>query len=394
MSDTALRIAFDVSQTDGRKAGCGVFAHGLIQALAEIDTNNRYEALPTWGTDFWSHDWRHVTCPASPRFSRGSGHESQPAARAFWRGPREAITARYGGFDVLHSNNFFFPSRLTGPRVVYTLYDLSFLDHPEWTTEANRVACFNGVFAAAMRADGIVSISQATTDHFLDHFPHYPRERLRVVPLASRYAADAHTPLPVDGRLAALDGKPFWLAVGTIEPRKNYERLVNAYAQHRKTTDGRAWPLVIAGGEGWMMERFRDKLTSLGLCDAVIITGYVPDLDLLWLMRHCQALVYPSLFEGFGLPVVEAMSQGVPVITSSTTSLPEVVGDAGILVDPYDESAISTALDRLAADPNLRTALGIRSRAQAARFTWRRSAEAVRDFYRETVERAPFSATA
>jgi glycosyltransferase involved in cell wall biosynthesis len=138
---------------------------------------------------------------------------------------------------------------------------------------------------------------------------------------------------------------------------------------------------VLAGGNGWLMDQFPNLLDELGLRSDVVLTGYVDDRALQWLYQNCYAHVYPSLYEGFGLPVLEAMSQGAPVIASNTTSLPEVVGEVGLLVDPLDQAAITGALRRLWLDRDLRRRLAGSSIDQAARFSWSASARAVLEGY-------------
>ena len=153
--------------------------------------------------------------------------------------------------------------------------------------------------------------------------------------------------------------------MGTIEPRKNHRRLLEAY----RLIDS-SLPLVLAGGKGWLMDEF--------LADDVLLTGYVTDAELEWLYRNCYAFLYPSLFEGFGMPVLEALTLGAPVICSNTTSLPEVAGDAALLVDPLDPRAIAAAMQEL---PAVRESLIQKGRAQARRFSWEESANQLKALY-------------
>ncbi|MCX7707335.1 MAG: glycosyltransferase family 4 protein, partial [Anaerolineae bacterium] len=166
----------------------------------------------------------------------------------------------------------------------------------------------------------------------------------------------------------------FILFLGTLEPRKNLGALLRAYAAVR-TRSGEGTPkLVIAGGKGWFYERILTEVDVLGLGDDVIFPGYVAADELPWWYRAAELFVYPSRFEGFGLPVLEAMACGTPVITTTSSSLPEVAGDAAILVDPDDVSALSDAMERLLADPDLRSALRAAGLQRAARFSWKRTA--------------------
>jgi len=378
-----MRIGFDVSQTGRLKAGCGYFADSLIRSLSEIDAKNEYLLYPTFGDFYFDPEWATTTVKVDGiRIRRGLAHETPDAARAFWSRPPVDVEAQLGDPDVVHANNFFCPTTLRKAALVYTLYDLSFLEHPEWTIEANRSGCFDGVFNASLYADRIIAISQFSRRHFLETFPHYPSARVVVVPPASRFTHRAGIAHP-EG-LPPLAPEQFWLSVGTLEPRKNQRRLLRAYAELRARW-GRTFPLVLVGGQGWMMNDFQELVAELGLGSDVILTGYVSDDTLQWLYQNCFAFVYPSLFEGFGLPVLEAMSCGAAVITSTTTSLPEIVGSAGVLVDPLREEAITGAMRQLSIGEIDREMLKRQGLEQSARFSWRQTAEQARDVYRQVI---------
>jgi glycosyltransferase involved in cell wall biosynthesis len=197
-----LSIAFDVSQTRGEKAGCGHSAEGLIRALAEVDSRNCYVLLSNFGADCWNSDAAEASPPLRLAGSREGPAVASPAeAAARWRAPAEELEAWLGWPDIVHSNSFFCPTTLSRARLVYTLHDLAFLDHPEWTTEENWVTCFRGVFAASCHADLIVAVSAATRTHFLETFPHYPEERLLVIHNGNRFApAGGEVRPPTAGR--------------------------------------------------------------------------------------------------------------------------------------------------------------------------------------------------
>jgi glycosyltransferase involved in cell wall biosynthesis len=153
-----------------------------------------------------------------------------------------------------------------------------------------------------------------------------------------------------------------------------------------KTQLGGSFPLVLAGGKGWLMEGFDRFIEELGLQQDVILPGYVEETELQWLYQNCFAFLYPSLFEGFGLPVLEAMTLGAPVITSNTTSLPEIVGRAGLLVDPFAEDSIVNAMHQLATGQINREVLREQGVARASEFSWQSTAEQVREIYQQIVE--------
>jgi len=373
-----MRIGFDVSQTGARMAGCGQVADRLIVELAELSRDDEFLLYPTFGDHYWDPDWAHATRTIDrPNVRRGLAHATHAEAQAFWTQPSGDFECQLGEPDVVHSHNFFCPVGLKKARLVYTVHDLSFLVHPEWSTESNRQACFRGVFDASLYADRVVAVSEHSRRHFLETFPHVPEEKTAVMPLASRFGDG---PVARPEALADLSEDEFLLSVGTLEPRKNPQRLLRAYAAYaQRRSDPR--PLVLAGGQGWKTD-LEQEIAALGIEPHVHLRGFVDDDALAWLYRSCRAFLYPSLFEGFGLPVVEALSQGAAVLTSRATSLPEVAGDAAVLVDPTDEGELSEAIETLSEDDGARDALRGRAKAQASRFSWRKTAEDLLDLYR------------
>lgn len=374
-----IKVGFDVSQTGRHKAGCGYVADSLIRTLPALPDAPAFLLYPTFGDQFWDPGWLENTFrdPSCPRLLDPRNFED---SRSFWLTPPADFEDRLGNPDVIHANNFFCPRGLRRARLVWTLYDLIFLDHPEWTTEANRVGCFSNAFEAALRADLIVSISEYSRRRFLHFFPHFPAERFVIASPASRFAG--LPPAPPPPSCAALKPGGFWLAVGTLEPRKNLTLLLEACRSLRMRGDLRR-PVVLAGGEGWMMQDF-DPLRS-----GAIHLGYVDDPTLQWLYENCYAFAFPSLAEGFGMPVIEAMSLGAPVVCSNTTALPEVAGDAALYCDPYDVESLAGAVHRLEADPALRDRLKTRGLERARLFTWPSTGKAVLQAYEQVLQLPP-----
>jgi glycosyltransferase involved in cell wall biosynthesis len=376
-----MKIGFDISQTGRSKAGCGQFADALIKQLAKRDAQNEYILYPTFGDSFWDTAWSSDTCRfANSNFRRAAGHASLEEAKAFWLPSSQHLEGELGDPDIVHSNNFYCPVGLKRARLVYTLYDLAFLEHPEWTTEANRVACFTGVFNASLYADKIVAISDHSRRHFLEVFPHFPAQRIDVIYPGSRFAGHPEEERPDE--LPDLVENEYWLHVGTLEPRKNQKRLLSSYARLKARQGGAAFPLVLAGAPGWLLEDFEAVLADLGLQESVIRLGYASDSALQWLYQKCYAFLYPSLFEGFGLPVLEAMTLGAPVISSNTTSIPEIVGDAALLIDPFDDDQLFDAMLALASDPCRRNELALKGTQRSKLFSWDRAAGEVLTVYR------------
>jgi len=415
-----MRIGFDVSQTGGGKAGCGMMSYHLIRTLAKLDRDNEYLLYPAFGDLFWERKRGSIKAPAGDNFRLALRFRSFESSRRFWTKPPVDFEERLGHPDIVQANNFFCPVGLKKARLVYFLHDIAFLEDPNFSTCENRTGCFKGVYEAALRADMIVANSGFTREHFLRTFPHYPAARVKVMHLASRFAGavtgarpnaetgartstgqgelpderpdmlqDARStvrsvvrPDPRPKGLAVPEPGKFFLCVGTIEPRKNHLRLFEAYARFCAAS-GADIPLVLAGGKGWLMDDAAEAAKRLNIGDRLILTGYLEDEALVWLYRNCLAFVYPSLFEGFGLPVVEALSLGAPVVTSNASSLPEVTGGAALLVDPLDPAALAKALLRLWREPALRRDLSERALARAAFFSWEKAARTIMDCYRE-----------
>jgi glycosyltransferase involved in cell wall biosynthesis len=230
-------------------------------------------------------------------------------------------------------------------------------------------------------ADWVVAISEYSRAHYLKLFPHFPSDRVRVIYPCSRFDDSNQQGSPPTA-VKRFGAGEFWLSVGTIEPRKNQRLLVQAYARYLEA-GGRPIPLVLAGGKGWLMEDFQEYLAKLGLSDSVILTGYVSDNELIWLYRNCYANLYPSVFEGFGLPVLEGMQFGAPTLSSNATSMPEVAGDAAILLTPHDHQPWTQAMLDLASDRDRRDRMSLAASARARQFDWKRSATAMLAIYEE-----------
>ena len=376
-----MHIGFDISQAGTDKAGCGFFAHAMIRAMLELVPDHRYSLFPSFGDFYFDARMSHTNSYEGSRVHYGPRHFTRESAGSFWmKGDVEASLERP---DIVHANNFWCPTQLMTSRLIYTFYDMGFVIEPSWTTETNRVGCFDGVFRSSLAADWVVAISQASRQHYLNVFPHFPAERIRVIYPCSRFADSS----ALGKRPKALWNIPpegFWLNVGTIEPRKNQRRLAESYARYL-ALGGAAMPLVLAGGKGWLMDDFQKHLGELGLEGQVVMTGYVTDEELIWLYRNCCCNLYPSLFEGFGLPVLEGMQFGAPTVASSSTSIPEVAGQAAILLDPKDTEAWAQTMLQVSTIRDQRDQLSARAREQASQFDWKSSATALLQLYQDAM---------
>ena len=294
--------------------------------------------------------------------------------------------------DIYHSPFFPLPVTTTRrPRLrrFLTIYDLIALRHPE-LFESQVVGLMRQVLASLTPTDWVTCISEATRSDLLALRPDLDPARVCVTHLA---AAEHFRPDLRDDQWATLKGKyhlpdqPYALTLSTLEPRKNIAQVIRCYA--RLVAEGQVddLRLVMVGTRGWKMESIFQELDRMGsLAERVIVTGFVPDEELASIYSHASMFVYPSLLEGFGLPPLEAMQCGVPVITSNTSSLPEVVGDAGITVSPTDADALCQAMATVFRDTELRQDLARRARERAATFSWARCASETLQAYRRALD--------
>ncbi|MDB5611415.1 MAG: hypothetical protein JWP25_8315 [Bradyrhizobium sp.] len=388
-----MNIDFDISQTGSGKAGCGYYAHAMINAMLTIAPQHHYRLYPSFGDFFFDAKMPLSNPYLGEHVSYGPRHLTRETARAFWN--QSDLDGALGHPDIVHSNNFWTPVQVASSRLIYTLYDIGFAVNPDWTTEANRIGCFDGVFRSSVTADWVVAISECSRGHYLKLFPHFPSDRVRVVYPCSRFDDSTQQQGSPPAAMKRFGAGEFWLSVGTIEPRKNQRLLVQAYARYLEA-GGRPIPLVLAGGKGWLMDDFHGYLAKLGISNCVILTGYITDNELIWLYRNCYASLYPSVFEGFGLPVLEGMQFGAPTLSSNATSMPEVAGDAAILLTPHDPEAWTQAMLDVVSDQDKRHRLGIAARARAKNFNWERSAASMLAIYEEATrspKRASMSQT-
>ncbi len=282
--------------------------------------------------------------------------------------------------DIFHSPTLAWPVGFRGP-VVMTCHDLTFLTHPECHTLENRLHCLEGMLRAVLDGAHVVAVSAATAKAATAHFG-IDGDRLQVVHSAAGVDMRPQEAAAARQRLQqlGLEGG-YVLAVGTLEPRKNLLRLLEAHCALPAELR-RRFPLAIAAGGGWRNKQLERRLEG---ADFVHRLGHVKRQQLADLYSCASAFVFPSLAEGFGLPILEAMACGAPVITANTTSMPEVAGDAALLVDPLDTASITSALERLLGDAALAADLRQRGLQRAALFSWPATAAATLDFYRHAV---------
>jgi glycosyltransferase involved in cell wall biosynthesis len=369
-----LRIAIDAHSVGTGLGGNESYATNLIEALAEIDQTNRYTLYVTKreAVERFGNRW--------PNFSVRSTLPHTPLIRIPLTLSAEL---RRNPVDVLHVQ-FTSPPFSPCP-VVVSIHDLSFEHLPETFKWRSRKQLRITVRRTARQASQVIALSEYARNDIVNTYQVSP-EKISVIPLS----AGAHfRPIVNEEELQrvrqtyGIKGE-YILSVGAIQPRKNLGRLVAAYARLRRSKPEVKLPkLVLAGKRGWLYDETFRAIKELELSEAVIVTGYVPENDLPALYSGALCFIYPSYFEGFGLPPLEAMQCGVPVIAGDRTSLPEVVGDAGILVDPYDVGALAAALEKVVSDPNLRSELSVKGLARAKLFEWRETARQTLAVYRK-----------
>ena len=365
-------------QAGYRSAGIHSYIHQLIQHLPEADKDLR--AIVFTGRSR-REEWG-VSDALGWRASRWPTH--RPWVRIAWEQLLQPWALRRAGVQLLHAMAFVSPLAAPVPTVI-TVHDLSFLRFPERFRPANRLYLSTMTRLSCRRARRIIAVSQATADQVVQLLG-VPAERIDVVPHGVQHAHFCPLPPSQVAALSREKGLPerFVLFLGTLEPRKNLITLIEAFARTEAMRQG--YKLVIAGGKGWYYGEIFTHVERLGLERSILFPGFVPADELSLWYNAATVFVYPSLYEGFGMPLLEAMACGTPVIGSQASCMPEVVGDAGLLVSPHDVAGLVGSLDQLLADADLRADLSQRGRTRAATFTWEAAAQATVASYRQALE--------
>jgi glycosyltransferase involved in cell wall biosynthesis len=369
-----MRIAIDYTPAIVQSAGIGRYTRSLVDALAQLVSDDEYLLLsadaPTAARPFPS------AAALRPRVIRLAGRPIGNRRLAIlWHRlrlplPVEMLTSRA---DVFHGTDFALPPALGMPRVV-TIYDLAFLTHPQYATPALARYLAAVVPRSLQRADAIIAISETTAADIVARYG-VARDRITVI----MPGVDASfAPITDRQTLATIDARyrlehPLALAVGTIEPRKRYDHLIAAFAQARQEPGGPRM-LAIAGRRGWLCESVFQAVEEHRVADAVCFLDYVPEDDLAALYSTADVLAMPSAYEGFGIPVIEAMACGAPVVCSDGGALPEAAGDVALIVPVDDIASLADALVAVTSETSRQKAMRVRGLARAAEFTWERVA--------------------
>ncbi len=367
-----MRVALNAMQVRAAKSGVGQHIHGLVEALVR-------------GT---SED--HITLYCSPQNVRNYLFEAPNYEPRVWGLPEKARSLRLlyeytffpselarRGYDLFHGLSNFLPPRKVCPYVV-TIHDLAYYVHPERCPWLRRQYWYAMTRRTVELADAIITVSEASRRD-IEHFFPSTKGRVHVIPNAAHprfrrlNVERSQTHLPELGVTF-----PYVLFVGTLEPGKNVERVIRAFdAIAGEFPD---LHLVVAGDRGWLYEGIFAAAQNANARDRIHLIGHQPDDVVVELMNFCELFVFPSLYEGFGLPPLEAMACGAPVITSITSSLPEVVGDAALLVNPLRIEEIATSI--LLKDAEMRRQLREKGLARAALFSWKNAARKTLKVYK------------
>jgi glycosyltransferase involved in cell wall biosynthesis len=373
-----VRVLLDVSAVPARPVGAGRYTVALaagLDARGDVDLH-----LLARRDD--AQRWRTIA-PAS------EVHDSAPVRRPLrlaWEQARGGSLAARVQPDVWHGPHYTMPLRAGVPCVV-TIHDLTFFDHPEWHQRDKVVFFRRMIRASARRASVLVCVS------------HYTAERLRALVDPRAQVTVAHHGVDHDRFVAKGDEKadlaalaphgiapPYIAFASTIEPRKNVPALVRAFALVAPSRP--ELRLVLAGSDGWGAGEVRDAISASGVATQVVRPGYLPDETIPAFFRRAAIVAYPSFEEGFGLPALEGMACGAPVVTTEGSALGEVVDDAALLVPPGDPRAIADAIGRVLDDPGLAAHLRAEGPVRAAQFTWARCVDEHVDAYQRATTAA------
>ncbi len=360
-----MRIAIDAHSVGNKLGGNESYAKNLIEALAEIDGVNQYTIFVTRReaherfSDRWPNFQVRTTLPHTP----------------FVRIPLTlSAELRRNRVDVLHVQ-FTAPPFSPCP-VVVSIHDLSFEHLPQTFKRRSRMQLRLTVRRSARNAAQVIALSEYARADLINTYNLHP-EKVNVVPLA---APDAFAPVRDDNELQRVRqiygiDRSYILSVGSIQPRKNLRRLIEAYSLlQQQQTECKLPQLVLVGKNAWLYDETHQLLKDRDVGGSIVLTGYVPESDLPALYSGALCFIYPSYFEGFGLPPLEAMKCGAPVIVGNKTSLPEVVGDAALMIDPFDVNAIAAAIQKVISDSDFRSELRGKGMQRAKQFDWKETA--------------------
>ncbi|MDZ7836906.1 MAG: glycosyltransferase family 1 protein [Actinomycetota bacterium] len=374
-----MQIGIDISTlaNHGQDIGAGRYIYNLVKNLADIDSGHRFRLVARCTTDQHLEAVGQLTGKSNVTARLFRTNEK----RLGWWDRFRFPPYEFLGFkaDVLHCPDFMIAPTLN-KNIVLTINDLAFIRYPQFNFDWFIKKYTRQVKANALRAKKIIAISNSTRQDIIEFFA-IPSEKIEVIyPAADSVFTKLEQPDKAVCKKYHLEDQ-FILSVGTIEPRKNYPALIKAFNQLKK--DFKQLKLVVVGRTGWKSEASFQAREDSPYSRDILFLGRVSDQDLLHLYNQAMVFVYPSIFEGFGLPVLEAMNCGLPVIAGNNSSIPEVVGDSGMLVDTDDSDALSGAVAEVLADEHLRKELVAKALARAGKFSWEDNARTTLSLYNQ-----------
>jgi glycosyltransferase involved in cell wall biosynthesis len=373
-----MRIAIDYTAAIRQGAGIGTYVRNLVEAMLQQDNSNQYTLL-TSGHSSPEHRFPEAANVRGRNIFIPDRYLNVLWYR--WRVPLLPVTLFSGPVDIYHGPDFVLPPLGKQVKKVVTVHDLAFLEHPEYAVPSLAAYLRKVVPAAVDAADVVATVSAEVSRTLSKHFQ-TPAEKMIVVPNGvAPHFRRINDPVILGATLHKFGLKhPFVLGVGTMEPRKNHIGLIKAFYQAQQKKDGPAM-LAIAGGQGWLYEETRQLVAELKLEKKVRFLGRVSDLELITLYSMADVFAFPSFAEGFGIPLIEAMACGTPTITSNVSAMPEVAGDAALLIDPYNNNELAAAIHKLLANEQLREELRTKGYQRAREYTWEASARKMLGIY-------------
>jgi glycosyltransferase involved in cell wall biosynthesis len=376
-----MHIGIDGLPLTAAKTGVGHYTFELARALAKIDPASQFEIVYP-STYPRLNGWDGKFLPDNLRLERVKGGL---LSRHWWSIGLPRYIRRHK-FDLFHGTNYDVPL-LRRSATVVTIHDLSQLLHPETHKRRSVARARRRLPFMARTADAVITPTESVLREVCQHLQ-IDSEKLFAIPEAAR---GCFRPLPfaetVDVRRRLGIGDDFLLTVGTLEPRKNLSVLVNAFEKVVRARPQSKTQLVIAGGQGWLSSPLFAAIEKSPVRERILLTGYLQDEDLRALYAACRVFIYPSLYEGFGLPPLEAMACGAPVLASRIPALVETAGSAALLFDPQDPGDLAQKIIALAGNENARRELSIAGQQRAAEFSWERTARGTLQVYAEAVRR-------
>jgi glycosyltransferase involved in cell wall biosynthesis len=370
-------IGIDYTAAYEQGAGIGRLVRQLVAALAQEDTQTPYRLFVAGATR------RQLPPPPGQNFAWFPTRVTPLWFARLWYRARlyYPVESFVGSVKLYHATDFTLPPHLPWTKTILTVHDLSFVRTPETSHPILKRYLDRVVPWSVRRADHVIADSQATKDDLVTLYSVSP-EKISVLLSGVDPRFKRVNDLLFIQRLREKYGIPdsdYIFSIGTIQPRKNYLRLIQAL--HRLGDEFGQIKLVIAGGKGWLDAPIYAAVQALGMEERVKFIGFVDDDDLPALYSGAILTAYPSLYEGFGFPILESMACGTPVITSNLSSMPEVAGEAALMVDPYNIDVLAEGLRVLLTDKELRATLIERGYRQAALFTWQEAARHLREIY-------------